>query len=72
MKIKIYAIGKIKEKYLKDGINEYLDQVQAALSDTSAVVRNNAAKSIHWFAELGEEYKYMAKKALSNSPVDVM
>lgn len=54
------------------GINEYLDQVQAALSDPSAVVRNNAAKSIHWFAELGEEYKYMAKKALSNSPVDVM
>lgn len=54
------------------GINEYLDQVQVALSDPSAAVRNNAAKSIHWFAELGEEYKYMARKALSNSPVDVM
>ena len=24
MKITIFAIGKIKEKYLKDGINEYL------------------------------------------------
>lgn len=28
MKIKIYAIGKIKEKYLKDGINEYLERIK--------------------------------------------
>ena len=27
MKIKIYAIGKIKEQYLKDGINEYLKRI---------------------------------------------
>ena len=54
------------------GINEFLDQVQTALSDPSAAVRNNAAKSVHWFAELGEEYKFMAKSALKNAPVDVM
>lgn len=54
------------------GINEYLDQVQVALSDSSAAVRNNAAKSVHWFAELGEEYRYMAKNALRNSSVDVI
>lgn len=28
MKIKIYAIGKIKEKYLKDGIHEYLERIK--------------------------------------------
>ena len=29
MKIKIYAIGKIKEQYLKDGINEYLKRISS-------------------------------------------
>ena len=28
MKIKIYAIGKIKEQYLKDGIDTYLKRIQ--------------------------------------------
>lgn len=28
MKIKIYAIGKIKEQYLKDGINEYIKRIK--------------------------------------------
>ena len=28
MKIRIYAIGKIKEQYLKDGINEYLTRIR--------------------------------------------
>ena len=28
MKIKVFAIGKIKEKYLKDGINEYLERIK--------------------------------------------
>ena len=27
MKIKIYCIGKIKEQYLKDGINEYIKRI---------------------------------------------
>lgn len=27
MKIRIYAIGKIKEQYLKDGINEYIKRI---------------------------------------------
>ena len=29
MKIKLYCIGKIKEQYLKDGINEYLKRISA-------------------------------------------
>lgn len=29
MKIKLYCIGKIKEQYLKDGINEYLKRIAA-------------------------------------------
>ena len=28
MKIRIYAIGKIKEKYLKDGIDEYMTRIR--------------------------------------------
>ena len=28
MKIKIYAIGKIKEQYLKDGIKEYVERIR--------------------------------------------
>ncbi len=28
MKIKIYAIGKIKERYLKDGIDEYVQRIR--------------------------------------------
>ena len=28
MKIKIIALGKIKEKYLKDGIDEYLKRLR--------------------------------------------
>jgi 23S rRNA (pseudouridine1915-N3)-methyltransferase len=29
MKIKVYCIGKLKERYLKDGINEYLKRISA-------------------------------------------
>jgi len=29
MKIKIYCIGKIKDNYLKDGINEYIKRISA-------------------------------------------
>lgn len=29
MKIKLYCIGKIKEQYLKDGINEYVKRISA-------------------------------------------
>ena len=29
MKIKIYSIGKIKEQYLKDGINEYIKRISS-------------------------------------------
>ena len=28
MKIRVFAIGKIKEKYLKDGIEEYLTRIK--------------------------------------------
>lgn len=54
------------------GINEYLDQVQTALDDPSPAIRNNAAKSVYWFSELGEEYRLLARKALRYAPVDVM
>ena len=32
MKIKIYCIGKIKDQYLKDGVNEYIKRISAYAS----------------------------------------
>ena len=40
MKIKIVAIGKIKEKYLKEGINEYLTRI-SPFADISIVEVND-------------------------------
>ena len=36
MKIKIICVGKLKEKYLEDGINEYLKRL-SAYGDVEAV-----------------------------------
>ena len=46
MKIKIYCIGKIKEQYLKDGINEYLKRISTysnveIVEVTDSKVRDN-------------------------------
>ena len=46
MKIKIYCIGKIKEQYLRDGINEYLKRISAysnveIVEVTDSKVRDN-------------------------------
>ena len=52
MKIKIYAIGHIKEAYLKQGINEYLEklkpytQVEVVELDDESVVNNPKEKDI--------------------------
>jgi len=52
MKIKIYAIGHIKETYLKQGINEYLEklkpyaQVEVVELDDESVVNNPKEKDI--------------------------
>ncbi|MCR5332441.1 MAG: 23S rRNA (pseudouridine(1915)-N(3))-methyltransferase RlmH [Bacilli bacterium] len=40
MKIKIVAIGKVKEKYLKEGINEYLTRI-SPFADISIVEVND-------------------------------
>ena len=47
------------------GINEYLDQVAIALNDEHAGVRHAAYNSAVHFANLGEDYEKMARKALN-------
>ena len=49
----------------KRGINEYLDQVAIALNDEHAGVRHAAYNSAVHFANLGEDYEKMARKALN-------
>lgn len=46
------------------GMNEYLDQVQTALSGNALNVRHAALNSLFRFSELGEEYKNIAHAAL--------
>ena len=52
MKIKIYAIGHLKEAYLKQGINEYLErlkpyaQVEVVELDDESVSNNPSPKDI--------------------------
>ena len=44
MKIKIYCIGKIKEQYLKDGINEYLKRISPYSSVEVVEVNDSKVK----------------------------
>ena len=52
MKIKIYAIGHLKEPYLKQGINEYLErlkpytQVEIIEVNDESIVQNPSQKEI--------------------------
>ena len=52
MKIKIYAIGHLKESYLKQGINEYLErlkpyaQVEIIEVNDESIVNNPSPKEI--------------------------
>ncbi len=47
------------------GINEFLDQALAALSDPNISVRHAATTSLQRFSELGEDYSKIVDKALS-------
>lgn len=47
------------------GINEFLDQALAALSDSNISVRHAATTSLQHFSELGEDYSKIVDKALS-------
>lgn len=47
------------------GINEFLDQALAALSDSNISVRHAATTSLQRFSELGEDYSKIVDKALA-------
>ncbi len=46
------------------GINEFLDQVEIALTDNDNAVRHAAYNSVLRFCDLGETYEQLAKNAL--------
>ena len=52
------------------GINEFLDQAVSALLGTSVGVRHAACNCTNRFAELGEDYEAIAKKALQQAGID--
>ena len=62
MKIKIYAIGHLKEAYLKQGINEYLErlkpytQVEIVELNDESIVDNPSQKEI-------EQAKFLGRSA---------
>ena len=52
------------------GINEFIDQAVTALQGTSVGVRHAAWNCTNRFAELGEDYEAIAKKALQQAGID--
>ena len=53
------------------GINEYLDQLLAALQGHYPSVRKAAMQSVYRFAELGLMYERLAKSALKSNNLDI-
>ena len=53
------------------GINEFIDQAQAALGGTSLAVRKAAMAAVLRFADLGLVYERMAKSAMRGVGVDI-
>jgi hypothetical protein len=53
------------------GINEYLDQLLAALQGPYPSVRKAAMQSVYRFAELGLMYERLAKSALKSINLDI-
>ena len=54
------------------GINEYIDQLEAALQGPSLAVRKAAMQSVQRFAELGLVYERLAKSALKRHNLDIL
>lgn len=54
------------------GINEFLDQVCAALHSLSAGVRHAAMNAVTRFADIGLVYERMARSALKKEGVDLL
>ena len=48
------------------GINEFLDQAETALASENNALRRAAIKSIQRFAELGDDYLLVARKAFKS------
>jgi hypothetical protein len=54
------------------GINEYIDQLEAALQGPSLAVRKAALQSVQRFSELGLVYERLAHSALKRHHLDFL
>jgi 23S rRNA (pseudouridine1915-N3)-methyltransferase len=54
MKIKLYCIGKIKEQYLKDGINEYVKRISPYSNVEIVEVADSKVKDNPNFADISK------------------
>ena len=54
------------------GINEYIDQLEAALQGPSLAVRKAALQSVQRFSELGLVYERLAHSALKRHHLDIL
>ena len=54
------------------GINEYIDQLEAALQGPSLAVRKAALQSVQRFSELGLVYERLAQSALKRHNIDFL
>ncbi|HEY8365165.1 MAG TPA: 23S rRNA (pseudouridine(1915)-N(3))-methyltransferase RlmH [Haloplasmataceae bacterium] len=70
MKIKIIAVGKIKEKYLVDGINEYLMRLKPYIKMEIIEIPDEKAKENLSFNELENVKKIEGEKILSKITID--
>lgn len=54
------------------GINEFLDQTSVALQNPNAGVRHAASTCLQRFAQLGDEYEIIARKAIKPVNLDIL
>lgn len=66
MKIRIYAIGKIKEQYLKDGINEYIKRLQSYANIEIIEVADSKVKDNPNDADIEKAKNEEGKRVLKN------
>lgn len=66
MKIRIYAIGKIKEQYLKDGINEYIKRLQSYANIEIIEVADSKVKDNPNNADIEKAKNEEGKRVLKN------
>ena len=67
MKINVYAIGKIKEQYLKDGIEEYLKRIKPYSQIEIIEVNDEPIADNPNTSEIKKSHRFRGKESLKTS-----